>query len=69
MDDKITLFKMAPNDKSKNVTNNIKLNPNNKVRNPCIDFLRMLGMIDIVAYHITINVKLYEKYSKYWKCI
>ena len=50
-------------DKSKR----LKINPNNKIRNPGIDFLRILGMIDIVAYHITINAKLYEKYNKYSK--
>ena len=48
-------------------SNRLKLNLNNKIRNPGIDFLRILGMIDIGTFHIIQKAKKFNKYYKYLK--
>ena len=63
MEETSRLNNELPNDKIE-IDESKKLDPNIKIRNPGIDLLRILGMIDIITYHITINGKLYEKYKK-----
>ena len=42
--------------------NNIK---KEKIRNASIDIMRILGMYDIIIFHILINSNIYNKYYKY----
>ena len=44
-----------------------KMNNKQKERNPGFDLCRILGMLDIVVYHIIINGNLFFKYKKHIK--
>ena len=65
MQEKSKIVNLLTNDKTKIYEPN-KITPNNKTRNPGIDLLRILGMIDIVFFHVMLHGQPEKKYKKYY---
>ena len=69
MDEKIKMNKSKLNQQLSTKIKKTRNIATKKIRNPGIDLLRILGMMAIVVFHVTINGNLYGKYSKYNKSL